>query len=158
MTSEHRQSPAAGWGAGRLLLFLVLAGLLGMHALTTHGLTCDSTTGGSDPSTHAAPHRDTQPTPSAGPTTTLASGAAVVALAVGGDLADAPGGADGSGPCGVLRLCLTVLAIALLLLTGRRRGRSRVLDVRPHAAPTRVAAGRQHRPAPSLTLLCVNRC
>lgn len=158
MKSERRPAPAAGRGAGRLLLFLVLAGLFGMHALTTHGLTCESATGGSDPGTHATPHLDNQPTPSAGFATPLATGAAVVALAVG-DVADGPGaGAGGSGPCGVLGLCLAVLAIALLLLTGWRRGRPRILNVRPDAPPTRVARGRQHRPAPSLTLLCVNRC
>jgi hypothetical protein len=123
-----------------------------MHALTSHGLTCDGITGAGPQGTHAAPYHDTRATLGAEPT--AAAGAVVVVLAVG-DLADAPGG---SGPCVVLGLCLAVLAIALLLLAGRRRGRARILDLRPRTALTRVASGRQDRPAPSLTLLCVSRC
>ena len=166
MRTSMRQYAGPLRGAWMGVLFLVFAGVVGMHGLGSHGVTHGSAHGTSE---QAASHL---PSPSAGghtshsdPASTDPATAALLTvdplsdadLVRGGSAVSSAGDALTTG--GLVELCLAVLLIGLTatLMALTARVRSRGLPVRPPIRLVSLAATRDRDP-PSLTRLCVRRC
>lgn len=156
----HRQVPNGTWLG---VMFVVLAGVLGMHGLNTHGVQPDPAMGMSHAVGSFGP-ATTQPSPhttsaAAGSHASTSMSAMAAAQAVPADALispDSPQRSDDGG--GMAGLCMMVLAAAVLLLLHRRtHTSSRRLPGRLFQVAAVAVCGRDRDP-PSLTLLSIRRC
>ena len=154
MTSPMQPQRRLPGGAGLLLLFVVVGGVFGMHALGAHGVAGNhmvgmahhSSTFGSvmDDGSRSMSFADHQ---HSSPTVSVFSASSSV-LAPTGDSSS------------VMSLCLGVLASSVLLLLLRRAHRLPVIGLVPRwLTPAQQSTTRDRdRDPPSLTLLSVRRC
>ncbi|QNN53442.1 DUF6153 family protein [Nocardioides mesophilus] len=153
MTSPTRQRRRPPNGVGLLLLFVVLGGVFGMHALGTHGV-AGSHSGGM---THVASTS----------ASTMGEGSPMMRHA---DLvrpstdrtafsASPSAGQPAGDSSTVMLMCVAVLVASVLLLVRRARrvGLVGLLPRGPTAGPRSSTRGRDRDP-PSLALLSVRRC
>ena len=154
------------------VLFAVLAGVLGMHGLTSHGVAPTTHGHGSPVASHhgalrfsGTGHFGSDHTGDGATTTGTAAHRALAHAPAAGSMKaarSAPRDDDepiGGGMQGMADLCLTVLlagALSWALLTRARQGRGLLLRfwATTLVAPT---ASRDGAP-PSLTVLCLRRC
>jgi hypothetical protein len=143
-TAAHR----ALWFVGLLVL---LAGIVAMHGLNSHG-------GGMDPSAHAVATHAPAPAPVAGEHHLMAAAAHEVAAPLAAIRAVVSAGASGIDS-GMAEMCMAVLALALTVLL-RMLGTAPALALyRLVSAPVRAPGphGRDPDP-PSLVGLSIRRC
>jgi hypothetical protein len=149
-TRQRRRSPNR---LVLLLLFVVLGGIFGMHALGAHGVAGNHMIGMTQHSSssasgmaHGSTVEGAEQVPS--PPQRAALSAAPPGKASAGDLSS------------VMSLCLGVLVASVLLLLVRRAHRLPLIGLAPRgltSAQRSTTRGRDRDP-PSLTLLSVRRC
>jgi hypothetical protein len=149
-TPQQRRRPS---GAGLLLLFVVLGGVFGMHALDSHGVAGSHVVGKA--------HHGSMPASAVGDGASMTSGADQVHSATRRPVLSASSSlrAPTGDSSSVMSLCLGVLVVSVLLLVRRAHGLPLIgLAPRGLTSAQRPATRGRDRDPPSLTLLSVRRC
>ena len=154
MTSPTQPQRRPRNGAGLLLLFVVLGGVFGMHALDSHGIAGDHMVGMTHPASTSA-------STIGGGSHVMRSADQVHASPEGPAFSASPSvRAPAGDSTSVMSLCLGVLVASVLLLLVRRAHRLPLIGLAPRGptpAQRSTTRGRDRDP-PSLTLLSVRRC